>query len=189
VELRRCLNKYELDRTATGARIYIGDLLSGDLKRIMLEVSTPPGRIGEKLPLTSTVIYTEVATNQHRDRDFPPAELRYAPEDAVRSQPVNRDVDREVSLLHSAHARDEAVALSRDGRHKEALRILRETAGKLTKSPYASEPEFAAEAAAVRELVSRAERGPLDELMRKDMVAASQSVRQRKARHDMGLSK
>ncbi|MBA2362901.1 MAG: VWA domain-containing protein [Chloroflexia bacterium] len=189
VELRGCLNKYELDQTATGARVYIGDLLSGDLKRIVLKVSTPPGSIGEHLSITSKVVYTKVETNQHRDRAFPPAELRYAPVHAVRSQPVNRDVDREVSLLRSARARDEAVALSRDGRHEDALKILRVTAGKLSESSYASEPEFAAEAAAVRDLVSRAEQGPLDELRRKDMVATSRTLRERKARHDKGLPK
>ena len=187
MELRRCLNEYEVDRTATGARIYIGDLLSGDLKRIVLEVSTPPGTIGEKRSVNSKVTYTEVATNQHRDQDFPPIELRYASVHTVRNQPVNQDVDRKVSILRSAHARDKAVALSRDGRHDDALEILRETAGKLTKSPYASEPTFAAEAAAVRDLVSRAEHGPLDELMRKDMVAAAHSRQQHKGRHDKGL--
>ncbi len=189
VELRRCLNKYELDRTAAGARIYIGDLLSGDQKRIVLEVSTPPGSVGEKLSVASKVIYTEVETNQHRDQDLPPAELRYASVQTVRSQPVNRDVDREVSLLRSAYARDEAVALSRAGRHEDALEILRETADKLAKSPYASEPEFSAEAVAVRDLVSRAERGPLDESTRKYMMAEAHSRQWRKDRYDTGRSK
>ncbi len=149
VALRRGLNKYEVDQGASGLRVYIGDLLSGDLKRVVLEVSTPPGSIGESLYVTSLVTYMDVETNRHREQGFPPVELRYAPVHAVRSQPVNREVDREVSLLHSAHARDEASPLSCQGRHDEALRILRETAGKLNRSPYSSEPAFAAEAAAV----------------------------------------
>jgi Ca-activated chloride channel family protein len=189
VVLRRCLNEYEVEGREGFVRVYVGDLLAGDRKRVVLEVSTPPGSIHERIWISSKVAYTDAQTHRHREQDFPPLELRYAPVHAVRSEPVHREVDREVSLLLAARARDEASALSREGRHADALGILRETAGKLTRSPYAAEPEFAAEAASVRHLVSRAERGPLDELTRKQMGADSHSLRQRKARYDRGVPK
>ncbi len=114
------LTRLECCATDGGARVRLGDVVSGQEVEVVIALKFPTGREGEQVTVHFTVT----------DRD---AVLAGAPADSVwtfagdaenDAQSRDRVVDRAVALLHAARAREEAVDFNREGRFEEARRVL-----------------------------------------------------------------
>jgi hypothetical protein len=112
---------------ARGSRtlIRIGDLVSGQVVRIVLRVTFPFGEVGREIGALVGVT--------DRDEVFRGAEpalapvalaWQYADHPANDAQPRDRDVDRAVAQIFAARARQEAVQLNRAGDYAAAQAAL-----------------------------------------------------------------
>ncbi len=182
VRLVECLNDYELERTDDGVRIHIGDLLAGDVKKVMLKLSV---RLDDAEPrsVRALALYTDTDSGRGTEQAFEPIELRASPQEEVDRQPTNEEVAREVALLLAARAKEEAVRLSRAGEDRAAAAVLSAAQTALAASPYASSTEIASEMASLRMSAHQA-MGGLSEGQRKEMRYQLYLARERRERHD-----
>ncbi len=159
VQVIRSLNRYEVERSHDGIHVYVGNILAGDTRNVVLEFSAPPGLVGELVTVRSRASYL-TAYGERQQQPLPPVQYQYAPVSEVQNQKVVAAVDREVSLLLAASAREKSVLLSKQGKHEAAARVLESSALKMAQGPYASEPTFIEEVTLLRRLAEEARRGP-----------------------------
>ena len=126
VQLAPAFRLDPLSRVATqtrpgGARLAVGDLVSGQQVEVVLELRFPRGEIGQ-----STSVFFTLA-----DRDGVLAAAggcsvtwEYADHPTNDAQPRDRVVDRAVARLYGARAREEALDLNRHGRWEDARRAV-----------------------------------------------------------------
>lgn len=112
---------------ARGSRtlIRIGDLVSGQIVRIVLRVTFPFGEVGHEIGALVSVTDRDDAFRQAEPALAPVAlAWRYADHPANDAQPRNREVDRAVAQLFAARARQEAVQFNRQGDYAAAQKKL-----------------------------------------------------------------
>ena len=112
---------------ARGSRtlIRVGDLVSGQVVRIVLRVTFPFGEVGREIgALVGVTDRDEVF--RHAEPAMAPVALawQYADHPANDAQPRDRDVDRVVAQFFAARARQEAVQLNRQGDYAAAQKAL-----------------------------------------------------------------
>lgn len=115
------LNGFPVLRSAEGTtRVQLGDLVSGQLQRPVLRVECPRGAPGEE-----TVVRAVLRDgNGHEFMASGPVTFVHASDDAVTTQPRDRNVDREVASQYAARAQREALAQNRDRDYAGAQRTL-----------------------------------------------------------------
>ncbi|MHB8892407.1 MAG: vWA domain-containing protein [Candidatus Limnocylindrales bacterium] len=115
------LSPFRVEQSPGRARVYLGDMLSGQVLSVVLRVIFDFGEIGREVGVIVRV--------EDRDRAFEmavptpePVTLawQYADHAANDAQPRDRGVDRAVARLFAERARQEAVNLNREGRYHDA---------------------------------------------------------------------
>lgn len=115
------LSPFRMEQSPGRARVYLGDMLAGQVLSVVLRVTFDFGEVGREVGMIVRVA--------DRDRAFEravpalePVTLawQYADHAANDVQPRDRDVDRAVARLFAEQARQEAVNLNREGRYEEA---------------------------------------------------------------------
>jgi len=112
---------------ARGSRtlIRIGDLVSGQVVRIVLRVTFPFGEVGREIGALVGVTDRDEVFRQAEPALAPVAlAWRYADHPSNDAQPRDRDVDRVVAQIFAARARQEAVQLNRQGDYAAAQKAL-----------------------------------------------------------------
>ena len=112
---------------ARGSRtlIRIGDLVSGQVVRIVLRVTFPFGEVGREIGALVGVTDRDEVFREAEPALAPVAlAWQYADNPANDAQPRDRDVDRVVAQIFAARARQEAVQLNRQGDYAAAQKAL-----------------------------------------------------------------
>ncbi len=185
------LNDDAYESTARGVRVHVGDLLAGDTRKVLLQLSIDRDGSGAtdtgSLPLTvqALALYTDTATGQGTEQTFPSAHLRYAALPEVDRQRTDEAVASEVALLLAARAKEDAARLSRQGEHEAAAGTLRQAQATLAAAPCppSGAPGIAAELSALGSLADAAGQG-MDENQRKELHYQSYLTRSARKRHD-----
>jgi Ca-activated chloride channel family protein len=152
------LSPFRVEQSPGRARVYLGDMLSGQVLSVVLRVTFDFGEVGREVGVIVRVLDRDRAFETAMPAPEPVTLVwRYADHAANDVQQRDLDVDRVVARLFAERARQEAVSLNREGRYGEAadrlarvrIRIeeyagddpeLRETAGNLL----AEAPAYAA---------------------------------------------
>lgn len=110
----------------SGARgaVHIGDLVAGQLARVVIRVRFPAGAEADVARLLIGVADADGALAKAGGFDPIGLEWRYASDHENDVQPRDRVVDRIVAGLFAARAREEAVAYNRAGDYRKAERAL-----------------------------------------------------------------
>jgi Ca-activated chloride channel family protein len=119
------LSPFRLEQHGGRVRVFLGDMVSGQVLSIALRVTFDFGEVGREVGVLAHV----------RDRDGAFARggsavdglavsWAYADHAANDTQPRDRDVDRVVARLFAERAKQVAVRLNRQGRYDEAGRTL-----------------------------------------------------------------
>ena len=104
------LSPFRVEQSPGRARVYLGDMLSGQVLSVVLRVTFDFGEVGREVGVVVRVV--------DRDRAFETAmpapepvtlAWRYADHAANDAQPRDRDVDRVVARMFAERARQEAV--------------------------------------------------------------------------------
>jgi Ca-activated chloride channel homolog len=169
------LSPFRVEQHGDRVRVYLGDMVSGQVLSIVLRVSFDYGEVGREVGIRLSV----------GDRDGELARVRppldpitvswiYADHAANDQQPRDREVDRAVARLFAERAKQEAVRLNREGRYADAGQVLEGVRHRV--AGYAgSDAELRAIVAELRSEVP-AYAAPMPELARKQRFFASNTA-------------
>ena len=169
----RTLTPHAADSLGERTIVRIGDLVAGQLARVVLRIRFPSGAEGTELGvlLAATDADGVMATATHATLSLA---WRFASHDANDRQPRDRVVDRVVADLFAARARQEAVALNRTGEHEQARRALESVARRIL--GYSAGDDALGALAAELQAQAPQMAAPMPELRRKAMHFASANV-------------
>ena len=173
------LSPFRVERRGGRLLVYLGDMVSGQMLSIALRVTFDFGEVGRELG-SACGCPTATARSSAPSRASTPSRSRwtYADNPANDVQPRDRDVDRVVARLFAERAKQEAVALNRNGQFDEAGRAL-EGVRKRIAAYAGSDTELRKIAAELHEQAP-AYAAPMAEMARKQRhYAASASLRMR----------
>lgn len=149
------LNDYDAEPLPDGVRLRLDDLGPRERKSLAVKVTTRPAEAGAGVPTEAVLLYREPDDGGGRELRFPPRALRHAADAEVDRQPRDFAVTKAVGLIYAARARQEATALNREGRFREAEQVLGRTAERI--AGYAgSVPELCEAVRQLRDLVQHA---------------------------------
>jgi hypothetical protein len=163
------------------ARIYLGDMVSGQVLTIALRLSFDYGDLGRELGAVVRVVDRDHAFELATPAAGPVSlSWQYADHPANDGQPRDVEVDRVVARLFAERAKQDAVRLNRDGRFEDAREALVGVRHRVHEYAHGDsvlsdlEQELAATEARLA--------APMPELARKEMhFAASVTARMRTA--------
>ena len=179
----RCLNGYPVEETSRGLRLRLGDLMAGDTRRVVLELSVTPDIGGAPLTIEAAALYVEMTTGRGVDATFPAATFQSATAEKAESRQPDEAVRHEVALLLAAQAQEEAVRRSRRGDYGGAASALANAGYTLAALPGAADPAMAARIASLEALAMDAAEG-LDERHLKELHYQSYLTREDRRRYD-----
>ena len=119
------LSPFRVETSPGRARVFLGDMVSGQVLSIVLRVTFDFGEVGREVGIAVRV--------GDRDGAFATADpsgapvtvgWRYADHAANDAQPRDRSVDRVVARLFADRARQEAVLLNRTGHYDRAAKVI-----------------------------------------------------------------
>jgi Ca-activated chloride channel homolog len=119
------LSPFRVEQQRGSARVFLGDMVSGQLLTIALRLVFDYGTVGREVGCVVRIVDRagafEVATPP-----LAPVSLawEYADHPANDAQPRDVDVDRVVARLFAERAKQEAVRLNREGRYDQARHAL-----------------------------------------------------------------
>ena len=115
------LSPFRVEQGPGRARVYLGDMLSGQVLSIVLRVTFDFGEVGREVGIVVRVTDRDGAFEGAKPALAPvTVAWTYADHAANDVQERDRDVDRAVARLFAERARQEAVKLNREGRYQEA---------------------------------------------------------------------
>ena len=169
------LSPFRLERRGSRTSIRIGDLVSGQVLRVLLRVRFPYGEVGREIGALVSIADRDEAFRRTMPALAPlPLAWAYADHAANDRQPREREVDRAVAGVFAARARQEAVRLNRAGQFDAARRALNGVAGRVR--DYAgSDPALRAVLAELQ-TDAAAYAAPMMEMERKTRHFASSNV-------------
>lgn len=155
-----CLNDYPTEVTGSGVRIRLGDLASGEARRIVLSLMVEPSVATNPVDaVRALAMFTDLRTGRGQEIAFPEARFCLASGAEVDRQMTGADVEREVALLSVAYARKEAIRLSVLGDRRSAAEVLVGASQRLQAIHRTDEPAIGAEINALTTQASQAQRG------------------------------
>jgi Ca-activated chloride channel homolog len=115
------LSPFRVEQSPGRARVYLGDMLSGQVLSIVLRITFDFGEVGREVGIVVRVADRDGAFEAARPAPVPvTVAWSYADHAANDVQPRDREVDRVVARLFAERARQEAVSLNRQGRYQES---------------------------------------------------------------------
>lgn len=115
------LSPFRVEQSPGRARVYLGDMLSGQVLSIVLRITFDFGEVGREVGIVVRVADRDGAFEAARPAPAPvTVAWSYADLAANDVQPRDREVDRAVARLFAERARQEAVSLNRQGRYQES---------------------------------------------------------------------
>jgi Ca-activated chloride channel homolog len=184
VHFRECLNDFPTEGTKRGVRVRLGDLAGGDARQILLELQVDDGAVVDRpLALQALALFTDVQTGRGSELAFPDVWLRPADASAVDGQIPDPDVEREISLMHAAQARKEAVRLSVLGDQRAAHGVLAAACENLLASAYAAHPSVATQIRSLSQHAIQARRG-LSRAQQQELGYQAYLLREGRPRYD-----
>ena len=175
------LSPFREEQRDGSARVFLGDMVSGQVISIVLRVTFDYGDIGREVGVNARVTDRDGAFVAARPAADPvTVAWEYADHEANDAQPRDRRVDRVVARLFAERAKQEAVRLNREGRYGEAEQAIDGVRRRI--AAYAgSDPELRGVVAELKEQRPRYA-APMAEMQRKQVhYAASMSLRSRSA--------
>jgi len=119
------LSPFRVEQRAGTAKVFLGDMVSGQVISIVLRVTFDFGEIGREVGVNARIADRDGAFATSRPAPDPVTlTWQYADTPANDAQPRDRDVDRVVARLFAERAKQEAVRLNREGRYDEAARAV-----------------------------------------------------------------
>ena len=119
------LSPFRMEQSPGRARVYLGDMLSGQVLSIVLRITFDFGEVGREVGIVVRVADRDNAFEVARPAPAPVTlAWTYADHAANDVQPRDRNVDRVVARLFAERARQEAVTLNRQGRYEESANRL-----------------------------------------------------------------
>jgi Ca-activated chloride channel family protein len=119
------LSPFRVEQRGGRARVFLGDLVSGQMLSVVLRVTFDYGEIGREVGVQVRVTDRDGVFDAARPAaDSVTIAWRYADTPGNDTQPRDRDVDRVVARLFAERAKQEAVRLNREGRYDEAERAI-----------------------------------------------------------------
>jgi Ca-activated chloride channel homolog len=122
------LNRYRHSRTGNRLRIELGDLVTGQDVRAVVEVALPPAALGAVLHARATLRGDGLLFSLGEDA----VQWTYASFADSAAQERDVDVDREVATLQAARARAEATEYNRVGDYARAGRVVETAADRIS---------------------------------------------------------
>jgi Ca-activated chloride channel family protein len=114
-------------RSEPGRTVFeLGSLVSDQVLSLLLSVHFPEGTEGESAVVRCRLSDVDAGLEGSVEQEF-----RYVDVHANRSQPRDREVEREVAAAYAARTRQRAAALGREGAVEEAREVLRRTAARI----------------------------------------------------------
>lgn len=161
-----------------GARLALGDLVSGQQLEVVVALEFPRGAIGQSVSAFFTLADRDgVLAGQAGGCSVT---WQYADHAANDAQPRDRDVDRAVARIHAARVREEALLLNRRGDFAAAGAALRGVAERIRR--YAGSDAALAQLAEGLERDRRALEAPMPAMAMKTMqFQSSNAARSRDA--------
>jgi len=160
ITFQTCLNDYPTEITRSGVRVRLGDLSSGEVRRIVLALRVDPSASTPPLDtVRALAMFTDLRVGRGQEVAFPEARFRPASPAEVDQQLIDADVEQEMALLAAAHARKEAIRLSVLGDPRSAADVLIGASQRLQGSHRADEPAIIAQIHALTAQASQAQRG------------------------------
>jgi Ca-activated chloride channel family protein len=174
------LSPFRVESSGGRARVFLGDMVSGQILSIVLRVTFDFGEVGREVGVALRVADRDGAFATGQPVSPVTVAWRYADHAANDTQPRDRSVDRVVARLFAERARQEAVALNRGGRYDEAAKVIDGVRRRV--AAYAgSDPELQGVVALLAE-EKPAYAAAMPEMARKQAhYAASMSLRSRSA--------
>jgi Ca-activated chloride channel family protein len=171
-------HSYPSTRTETGLRLELGDLYAREPRLLLVEflISGPAG--ADSLELGTLVIRGDVLSQDRSvERREITCAIRVVPGEGPRVDP---EVRRELLLLESARAREEALEREGRGDYSGAAQALAVMAHRIEESQFADEERFADEARDLGELGRTAGSAPMSAMDKKYLYQrAHESTRAR----------
>jgi Ca-activated chloride channel family protein len=119
------LSPFRVEQRGDRARVYLGDMVSGQVLSIALRLTFDFGEVGREIGALVRVADRDGAFDRARPVLEPvTVGWAYADHAANDGQPRDRDVDRVVARLFAERAKQSAVRLNREGRFDEAAKAL-----------------------------------------------------------------
>jgi hypothetical protein len=119
------LSPFRVERGGGSARVFLGDMLSGQVLSVVLRLTFDFGEVGRGVGVIVGVTDRDGAFRAARPVPEPVTlAFAYADHAANDAQPRDRDVDRVVARLFAERARQEAVSLNRLDRFADAAERL-----------------------------------------------------------------
>jgi Ca-activated chloride channel family protein len=173
------LSPFRVEHRGGRARVYLGDMVSGQVLSVVLRLTFEQGEVGRDVGVIVRVTDASGAFEGARPAPHPVTlAWTYADSAANDEQPRDRDVDRVVARLFAERARQEAVRLNREGRYADARDVL-DGVRRRVAAYEGSDPELAAVVARL-ELELPTYAAPMPEMDRKRVhFLASASSRMR----------
>ena len=175
------LSPFRLERRGSRTSIRIGDLISGQVLRVLLRVRFPYGEVGREIGALVSIGDRDEAFRRTTPALAPlPLAWAYADHASNDRQPREREVDRAVAEVFAARARQEAVRLNRAGQFAAARHALAGVASRV-RNYAGSDPALRAVVAELQ-TDAAAYAAPMAEMERKSRhFASSNMVRSRAA--------
>ncbi len=119
------LSPFKMEAAGGRARIYLGDMVSGQLLTIVLRLTFDFGDVGREMGVLLRVADRD-GTFEAATPALAPVSLSwsYADHATNDAQPRDVEVDRVVARMFAERAKQDAVRLNRDGRFEDARRAL-----------------------------------------------------------------
>jgi Ca-activated chloride channel homolog len=174
------LSPFRIESSGGRARVFLGDMVSGQVLSIVLRVTFDFGEVGREVGVALRVADRDGAFAAGQPAAPVTVAWRYADHAANDAQPRDRSVDRIVARLFAERARQEAVTPNRGGKYDEAAKVIDGVRRRV--AAYAgSDPELQGVVALLAE-EKPAYAAAMPEMARKQAhYAASMSLRSRSA--------
>jgi Ca-activated chloride channel family protein len=118
------LNSFEVTRTGRTFQVRLDDMIAGEERTVVFRLSVRPGALGNSLPITIMLRYTDVESGESRTAASTEAALRYAGQAEADTEAPDSSVVEEVALLRAALAREEALKFDAAGDYARSATVL-----------------------------------------------------------------
>ena len=114
------VSAFPVEARGSALDVAIGDLAAGDEIDLVFTVRVGHGVVGDQLPVTVSVAWTDPRADARREADISPAPLRRADPRDVSAMDADELVAERAALQRAAAERRAALDLDRAGRHHES---------------------------------------------------------------------